>query len=111
MAIPARGEGAQVQRESGRGRGVKLNPWIIEIVYETSESIRVNIISAETGEIRQITLCVNDIAAIHALGVDRLNKAGDIADENGEKTRALDALLCHVSDEPYDLDVKEALDE
>ena len=90
---------------------MKLNPWIIEIVYETPESVRINIVSSDTGEIRQITLCVNDIASIHEIGIDRLNKAGNIVEGNDEKTMALDALLCHVSDEPYDLDDKEALDE
>lgn len=80
----------------------KLNPWGIEVVFQERERIRLNIISEITGEIRQITLDVDDIAAIHILENQRIRKAAEIIDDDTENSRNLDELIGYVPEEPYE---------
>ena len=70
-----------------------LNPWSIEIVYHERERIRLNICSDATGEIRQITLGVDEIFAISVLENVRILKAAEIVDSSDERSEHLDSLL------------------
>lgn len=80
----------------------KLNPWKIEIDWHTREQIRINIVSETTGEIRQITLNVDDIAAIGLLEKQRILKAAEIVDDDAEEKQKLDTLLNYISDESWE---------
>jgi hypothetical protein len=80
----------------------KLNPWGIEVVFHERERIRLNIISEVTGEIRQITLNVDDIAAINILENQRIRKAAEIIDDDTENSKNLDELIGYIPEEPYE---------
>jgi len=80
----------------------KLNPWGIEIGFQERERIRLNIISETTGEIRQITLDVDDIAAIHVLENQRIRKAAEIIDDGTENSKNLDDLIGYIPEEAYE---------
>ncbi len=72
----------------------KLNPWKIEVDYIGSESIRLDAVSMETGEIKQITLFVDDINAIELLGTKRIYAIAEYFDEFCEHdNNALDTLI------------------
>jgi hypothetical protein len=76
----------------------KLNPWCIEIVCQERERIRLNIISENTGEIRQISLDVNDVAAICVLKNQRIRKSAEIIYGNKEESKKFDELIGYADD-------------
>lgn len=70
-----------------------LNPWIIESEKRSKDSLRVRIVSNNTGEIRMIDLSVDDIAALITVGKDRVIAASRIIWEDEEKEKILNDLL------------------
>lgn len=85
----------------------RLNPWIIDIEKQSDYSVRINIISNETGEIKQINLEVDDINAISILEMERIRKLAEIVydeDLHSEKLRVLNNLSDYSSNEDYSYD-------
>lgn len=55
-----------------------LNPWVIEVdKCSSNDSIRINIINQNTGEIRQVILSVEDINDINRLSVECIHKIAE----------------------------------
>jgi hypothetical protein len=74
-----------------------LNPWYIEIAQSvpTNEPyyLTLNIVNRDTGEIRQTPLAVEDIDAICTLGLERVKRYAEEADEESDAFIQIDKIL------------------
>lgn len=81
----------------------KLNPWYIDTDLIGTTAIRINVNNSDTGEIRQILLTVDDIAAISYLDVPRVSAIAefvcdgdeDLGKSEGARLLKLDALVSY----------------